>query len=73
MTSDEPPDGYEEKGEDVGRISDSEVPPQLDQVSGDENAVLFIPKGTYPPPEALNVKVVGVNPTTMRLIIARRC
>jgi hypothetical protein len=75
MTSGEPPDppdGEEEPGTDLGRISGSEVPTELDQVMGDEDAVLFIPDGLDPSQE-LNVKVVGVNPTTMGLIIARRC
>jgi hypothetical protein len=72
MTSTEPPDGEEEPGDDLGRISGSAVPTDLDVVMGDENAVLFIPQG-IDQSEALNVKVVGVNPTTMGLIIMRRC
>ena len=72
MTSTEPPDDQEEAGDDLGRISGSDVPTELDEITGDENAVLFIPK-EIDPSEALNVKVVGVNPTTMGLIIMRRC
>jgi hypothetical protein len=68
----EPPDGEEEEGSDLGRISGSELPREMDEVRGDENAVLFVPEGTDPS-DVLNVKVVGVNPTTMRLIIMRRC
>lgn len=75
VTSGEPPEGpegEETEGTDLGRISGSEVPPELDTVMGDEDAVLFIPE-EMDPSQALNVKVVGVNPTTMSLIIARRC
>ena len=66
-----PPDGEETEGEDRGRISGIDVP-ELDEIRGDENAVLFVPESADSS-EALNVKVVGVNPATMRLIIMRRC
>jgi hypothetical protein len=68
----EPPDGEEQEGTDLGRISGSQLPPELEEVRGDEGAVLFVPEGTDPS-DVLNVRVVGVNPTAMRLIIMRRC
>lgn len=73
--STEPPDPNgpeDEPGEDLGRIPDSRIPDELVEVSGDENAVLFIPEGTDPS-EALNVRVVSVDRLKMEAIIARRC
>jgi hypothetical protein len=67
----EPPDGEEEEGRDLG-TADSISVPELAEVTGDPEAVLFVPDG-MDPTEVLNVRVVGVNPLTMRLIIARRC
>ena len=67
----EPPYG-EEEGHDLGRIPKSEVPTDLAEPSGDENAVFFIPEGVDPS-EFLNVRVVSVNSAQMQAIIARRC
>ena len=68
----DPPDGDEHEGEDLGRISDSKLPPELETVQGDEGAVLFIPEGTDTA-NPLNVRVVRVRRADFNDLIARRC
>ena len=65
------PDAEEDaKGTEVGDASGIQVP-STNPVSGQPNAVLFIPEGV--PAEGLKVRVVKLKSKGMGAVIQRRC
>jgi hypothetical protein len=70
MTSDEPPDGEENPGEETSPIPGFRLP-QAEDVERRE-ANLFVPDNMTPG-EALNIRVWRIDATTMEWQTRRRC
>ena len=72
MTSSEPPEDQETEGVEQPPIPGYRLPDRGTHTGPLKEAVLFVPEG-HDEGDPLDVKVWSVNPTTMGLIIMRRC